>query len=438
MPDTRHDLDEFVQRSTQVEVPAEVEARLHRRLAEFRQKVEQRPPSRLRALANSFIYPSSFRVPAMMAALLAVVAIALVLAPRGPNGGRVYAAAASQLKSAHSLTYTVVLAPYTEIEFTYLAPGYRRVNCSWGTELRTDGSGRQMVLIHTSRNYAIEEGKQPDFTDMVEQFKSLPRTADESLGEQWAGGRKLIGYRVHPSSSEMPGADLGRSAMDLWVDAATSDPDHADISIQEPGKPLYQMHVNNIRVNAEIDRSLFDMTPPAGYAKLGTPENGELVHPLGGQHGDLRPEIKQAKAMTAVVVSMQGSFGQSAGAVQVVAAQLKKMGVAPVGPAFGRYEPEHHWEAGFPVPPGTRVAAPFETLSLPETSIASVVVTGPWGQDFDSPWGHDSGSRWATFVRWIAGQGYLPSGPPMEFWSGDAAHPQAQTTEMRIAVAKAK
>ena len=44
-----NDVDELIRRRTQMEVPADVEERLRGRLAEFRTRVEQRPPSRLRA-----------------------------------------------------------------------------------------------------------------------------------------------------------------------------------------------------------------------------------------------------------------------------------------------------------------------------------------------------------------------------------------------------
>jgi len=439
MPDTDHDLDELLQRSIQVEVPANVEERLHRRLAEFRIKVEQQPPRRLQALLYALCHPASFRVPLLTAVLLAAV-IMLAFVPRGSKNGRVYAAAATQLRSAHSLEYTVALAPYTEIDFAYLAPGYRRVNCSWGTELRNDGNGNQIILMHTTRSYLIEEGKQTDAPDLVEQFKSLPKKADESLGEQWAGSRKLIGYRVHEAQpgTTLPDAISKLSGLDLWVDAATGNPDHVDISIQEPGKPLYQMHIKNIRVDTQIDPSLFDMTPPPGYTKLGFQDAAQQANPLGIQQSGLRPRIKQASALTAVVLPMKGSYAQTRTAVESVQKQLEKMGVTPVGPAFGRYDSEQHWVAGYPVPAGTRIDAPFEILSLPETSMASVVVTGPWGQNFDSPWGRDSGSRWATLMRSIGEHGYLPVGPPMEFWSGDDAHPQTQTTEMVINVVKTR
>jgi hypothetical protein len=446
MPDNNHDLDELMQRSIQVEVPADVEDRLRRRLAEFRAKIVEPPPSRFRALTDSLFHSPSLRVPLMTAALLAVI-VTLAFFPRGSKDGRVYAAAATQLRTAHSLEYTVAIAPGAEIDFAYLAPGFRRIKLSWGMEIRSDGSGKQIVLMHLTKKYIVGKEEQSEVPDLLKQLKLLPQTPDMSIGEQWAGGRKLMGYRVHEAQpgTSFPGAISGLSALDLWVDAATGDPDHVDISIQEPNKPLYQMHIKNIRVDAEIDSSLFDMTPPAGYAKMRIPDAGQQAKAPGIHESSLQPEIKKFGALTAVVLPMKGSFLQTRTAdhavqtqLEKIGQQLEKIGITPKEPAFGRYGPQRNWVAGYPVPPGTRMDAPFEILSLPETTMASVVVTGPWGQEFDSPLGRDPGSRWGTLIRWLAEHGYKLAGPPMEFWSGDDAHPQAQTTEMRIAVTKEK
>ncbi|MDR3754874.1 MAG: GyrI-like domain-containing protein [Terracidiphilus sp.] len=442
MPDTNHDLDELMLKSIQVEVPANVEERLHRRLVEFRTKIAEPPPSRFRTLINSLRHSASIRVPLITAAVFAVV-VTLAFIPRGSNAGRVYAAAAMQLRSARSLVFTVELAPNTEIDFAYRSPGFRRASCSWGTEIRSDGSGKQIILMHLTKSYIVGKEEQSATPNFVLQFKALPKTPDQSIGEKWAGSRKLLGYRVHeaPSGSAIPGL----SALDIWVDAASGNPDHIDLSIQEPGKPLYQMHIKNMHMDEEIDSSLFDMTPPAGYTKIAIPDATPQGNPPSIQQGDLQPMIEQSGALTAVVLPMKGSFIQTRAEdkavreqLERIGKQLEKIGITPNGPAFGRYDPDRNWVAGYPVPPGTRIDAPFEILALPETTVASVIVKGPWDQEFDSPLGRDPGSRWATFVRWIGEHGYRLAGPPMEFWSGDDAHPQAQAMEMRIAVSKEK
>jgi effector-binding domain-containing protein len=134
--------------------------------------------------------------------------------------------------------------------------------------------------------------------------------------------------------------------------------------------------------------------------------------------------------MTAVIIRMKGPYVQTSAAVEAVRSCLRELGVAPAGPPFGRFGSEQDWDAGYPVPSGTHVRAPFETVTLPATTVASAIVPGPWGQDSDS--------RWAAFLKWVVEHGYAPAGPPMEFWSGVDARQSMQSTEMRLAVRKAE
>ena len=430
------EMDDLIRRSTQVEIPAEVEDRLRHRLAEFRTRVEQRPPNRWRSLAYSLTYRPPLRAMAMAAAALVAVAVGLVLIPREGNASRVYAAAAQQLRNSQSLEYTIVFSelPYVGVDFSYAAPGYQRVNCSWGIEVRADHTARkQIVLMHLTRMYVVESGKQVESPansdDWVKQLESLPPAADQVLGERQAGGKRLIGYRLvkAPHGTSIPGL----KSFDLWVDAGTRQADHVDIAIAEPGKPVYQMHIRNIRVNGQVDRSLFDLTPPAGYTVITaasaetrasqTPRQNALV---------LQAQIRQSVALTAVVLPMTGSYAQTQAASERIESYLKTLGVTPVGPPFGRFESEQSWDTGYPVPLATHVEAPFQLVSVPAAQTASVVVNGPWGKDSDA--------RWGAFLKSVVEQGYLPAGPPMEMWSGEDAKPGTQSTEMSIPVTKAK
>ena len=431
-----NEMDELIRRSAQVEIPAEVEDRLRHRLAEFRTRVEQRPPNRWRSLAYTLTYRPPLRAMAMTAAALVAVAVGLVLIPREANANRVYAAAAQQLRSSQSLEYTFVFSelPYVGVDFSYAAPGYQRVNCSWGIEVRADHTARkQIVLMHLTRMYVVESGKQVESPgnsdDWVKQLESLPPAADQVLGERQAGGKRLIGYRLvkAPHGTSIPGL----KSFDLWVDAGTRQADHVDIAIAEPGKPVYQMHIRNIRVNGQVDRSLFDLTPPAGYTVIAaasaearasqTPRQNALV---------LQAQIRQSVALTAVVLPMTGSYAQTQAASERIESYLKTLGVTPVGPPFGRFESEQSWDTGYPVPLATHVEAPFQLVSVPAAQTASVVVNGPWGKDSDA--------RWGAFLKSVVEQGYLPAGPPMEMWSGEDAKPGTQSTEMSIPVTKAK
>ena len=426
--DTNHEVDELIRRSTQMEVPAEVESRLRGRLAEFRTRVEQRPPSRLRALIFSLTQGRWLRTAAATAALLLAVGAGLVLIPGMYTGSRAYAAAVAQLRSSSSLEYTVVLnsEPYVGVELSFLEPGFERINCSWGIEVRADHSaGKQMVLFHAARTYLMEEGKPiknvADSENFLEQLRSLPQTADASLGEKQDGGKRLLGYRLRqaPPNGGIPGL----KALDVWVDAGTKEAHHVDITVQEAGKPEHTMHIQNIRAGAAVDRSLFDLTPPAGYAAFGIPAGTAQTTKA------LRAEIRQSGAMVAMVVPMSGSFLQTPAALQKVEGYLKARGVTPVGAPLGLFESEQNWQAGYPVLAGTLAEPPFQILSMPAGLAASVVVNGAWGGD--------SSGRWGAFLQSVVEQGYMPAGPAMEIWSGEEAKPATQSTEMRMAVTRA-
>jgi effector-binding domain-containing protein len=431
------DVDELIRRSAQMEIPAAVEDRLRRRLTEFRTRVEQRPPSRLRALAYSLMQPPGLRVMAMTAALLVAVAAGVLLLPRQSSASRVYAAAAAQLRGATSLEYSVVLndEPNVAVDISFLAPGFQRISCSWGIEVRVDRtSGKQIVLFHGTRTYLAEGGKQvespADSEDFLKQLRSLPQAADELLGEQPAGGKRLMGYRLHKAPDNTGSSEP--TAFDIWVDAGTREVDHIDIAIHEAGKPAHQMHIRNIRVSAGVDRSLFDLTPPAGYTAITKPGGAAQATPSASAHDTpaVRVQIGQVGALTVVVLPMTGPYVQVPDALKKVEAYLKTQGVAPAGPPLGRFWDERHWETGYPVPLGTRAEAPFEVVTLPAGLAASAVVKGPWGQD--------SGGRWAAFLQSVVEQGYAPAGPAMEVWRGEEGKEAGQVTEMRMAVAKGK
>jgi outer membrane lipoprotein-sorting protein len=436
MLDTDRDLEEAIRRSTQVEVPDEVRQRMQHRLAELREKIQQQPANRRREWSEMFMRPMLFRIAAIAAVALAVV-LAWTLLPGGAKQNRVYAAAAAQMRDAQSLEYRIVLAPDSEIGFSYLAPAYRRVSCSWGTEIRNDGSGKELVLMHLTRNYVMEESKNSqgiaESSDLVDGLRSLPKKADQFLGTKEMAGRRLTGYRVLHLPVGAMSPDF--KAMDLWVDAGTGEPDHVDISFQPEGKPLYEMHIEDIHVGREMDVAMFAMTPPANYKAINAP-NGSPQPNITEKQQILQPRIEQLDAMSLVVVPVDSSYPHAQLAMRKVRSWLSKEGISPSGSPLMQYVAKTEWHAGYPVPSGARAEKPFQRDDIPASSVASVVVRGPWGQDTSTSWGHDPGSRWASFVMWIGRQGYMPVGPPTEIWSGTETQPSSQSTEMRIAVVR--
>jgi outer membrane lipoprotein-sorting protein/effector-binding domain-containing protein len=424
MPD-RDPVDDVLRRNTEAQIPADVEAQMRQQFSDFRHRLPERHRNPVREWVTTLAGNRPYRWAA--AGAVAAVVLGIVFLWGGAEGGRVYAAAASRLASARSVQYTMEVAPFVTVTFSHLAPARERFETSWGIEVRADASGTQLVLLHGSKQY-VREQKGPAgvlrSADLIAQLTSLPKTADAALGERTIDGRRFVGYRVLGGS--MPGKH-GVESLDLWLDAASGTLDRVDVTPAGAGASGYQMHIRDIRVDANLDPALFDMTPPAGYSDATSASAG--APPDAGSRPDLasgQPRITQVTQQPALVIPMRGSYQQASAAVTMVSDHLRRRGIVPAGPAFGRFESEAQWDVGYPVPAGTTPEPPFELVTLPGGQVASLVVEGPWGQR--------SAERWSRLVAWLGEHGYIAVGPPIEAWSGDANAPGTQVTEMRIAV----
>ena len=138
-------------------------------------------------------------------------------------------------------------------------------------------------------------------------------------------------------------------------------------------------------------------------------------------------DVKTEPAAYAVVLPMTGSYQQHLEAMVRVAVYLTRIGIKPLGGAFGRYynSPENgvaeanlRWEVGFFVAGKPAVATPFQVREFPPSKVAYAVVDGP----------RENPRPWSAFGDWLLKQGYAPMGPPMEIWL------DANRTEMRVQV----
>jgi effector-binding domain-containing protein len=424
----RDPVDEVLRTRTGVEIPADVEARMRRQFVEFRARLDREPgPVRHRVISFAGLQP--VRWAAAGAALVMVLAVVFLWG--GADGGRVYAAAVSRLATARSVQYTIEIAPFVSVEISHLAPAHERIKTSWGLEVRADGSGTELLLLHGSREYVREQKSQGGLVgtaDLIAQLRSLPAAADRTLGERSMDGKVLIGYRVQ--GSRLSGGD-GVESLDLWLDARSGALEQVDVTPTGAGASGYQMHIRSIRVDAGLDPALFDMTPPAEYSAV---DSARAARQADGESRTglavLQPHVTQAGPLQAVVIRMSGSYLQASAAADRVARHLREQGLVPAGPAFGLFESESHWAVGYPVSTGASTERPFEVVTLPGGPVASVVVNGPWGRD--------SAERWSQMFSWLGRNGYIPVGPPTEAWTGDGTRPDSQATEMRIAVARGR
>jgi signal transduction histidine kinase/DNA gyrase inhibitor GyrI len=127
-------------------------------------------------------------------------------------------------------------------------------------------------------------------------------------------------------------------------------------------------------------------------------------------------QIKTVPPFEAVVLPMRGSYAQHATAIDRLQAELRRTGVVPIGPLFGRYindpaqvrEENLQWEVGYQVQPGTRVSPPFEIRRFGEQMVASAHLRGPY---------QENSLQWPSVYSWLTRSGYFPVGASFEFWN---------------------
>ncbi len=107
--------------------------------------------------------------------------------------------------------------------------------------------------------------------------------------------------------------------------------------------------------------------------------------------------------------------------VKQVTELLKKSGIKPTGPPFGRYfsDPEKvtpensYWEVGYPVKAGTKVNPPLEIIQVAGWQMASATIEGIKNTD----------PVWDRFLKRLENRGYAPGFPPaMEIWTGESVN----------------
>ncbi|RPI19677.1 MAG: AraC family transcriptional regulator [Acidobacteria bacterium] len=447
-------IDRMIENSTTSEVPPDVEASLRTQLADFRTRIEHNRPGRIESLVMGIrlslgLYRNG--IIGLAGAAAVITAAFLFLNPGG--SGEVYAAAAHRLQQARTLSYSIVLNsnPYVAVDFTHQAPGFQRLKCSWGLEVRADSvAGKTLILFHYSKQYLFgteAEAKQlvRSADEAFAQFRSLPERADEELGEKNEDRKTLVGFRVRDNDG----------ITDIWVDRASGYPDHVDITILQSGKPVHQMKIDNIRLGDQAEIDGLDMEPPSDYTLISKTEQASSEargfdtaqttrHSTAaegrapGSKQQLPPivaRIRTEPEKTVIVLGMSGPHEQHLEAIARVEAELKRSGVKPLGEPFGQYynaatDPLPLWEVGFPVPAGVTARAPFEVRNMPRTLVAEADVVGPWGGE--------PSRRWGAFLRSILEQGYAPAGPAQESWLGAEGTGAEQRTHMKIAVIKAQ
>ncbi len=251
-------------------VPNEVRLALKAQLSAFRQKLENIEGKKKRNVITSvqrmFSKPI-FKPAFVFAAIIGLLIIGFNLLR--VTTGDAYAVVAERLRNVQSITYVIEIAPLTEVEIGYKAPGLYRYATSWGVEIIEDAvKEERMAFIHFLKCYFTEPDsdivdEEPNFLD---DLMALPEKANEELGEKEINGQGVRGYRVVKEEN----------TFDIWINPNNEQLVHVDINIYEEDAVVHHMAIKNIQINDEIPDSYFDFSVPDGYTHMSDIDENEL------------------------------------------------------------------------------------------------------------------------------------------------------------------
>jgi len=183
--------------------------------------------------------------------------------------GAVYASVVEQLQNARTMTYSIVTRtpvenmPTLRVEMIFMEPGYMRTTTPDGYTNIIDWAQNRGISIwpmnkqyidFEASNYRHDQARNP--FEVVENLRTLPSQADESLGEKIIDGRLLEGFRVTKDDT----------INTVWIDPQTQQ--LVRVEMEYTNAPGMNTIMTDFQFNVELDDSLFSLTPPAGFTPL--------------------------------------------------------------------------------------------------------------------------------------------------------------------------
>jgi outer membrane lipoprotein-sorting protein len=114
----------------------------------------------------------------------------------------------------------------------------------------------KMAMVGTSKGRPKDQPPNDPFF-RVKELLSKSRDSKENpfkpIGDKEINGKKAIGFR----------SDTGMGQFTLWGDPETGLPVRVEATMS--GTPRNEVIMSDFEINADLDKSLFDMTPPADY-----------------------------------------------------------------------------------------------------------------------------------------------------------------------------
>jgi outer membrane lipoprotein-sorting protein len=187
----------------------------------------------------------------------------------GGTPSTIYANIVEQLQKARTLTYSMVThtpvesMPTLRQQMAFKEPGFMRTTTADGYITVIDWNQNKGITLWPPKreyidfeasNYQHDPAQDPFM--VVEKLRTLPDEADQILGEKEIDGRVLQGFRVIQ----------GDMINTVWIDPQTAQ--LVRVETEYTNSPGMNTIMTDFQFNAELDDSLFSLTPPEGFTPL--------------------------------------------------------------------------------------------------------------------------------------------------------------------------
>ncbi len=218
-----------------------------------------------------------------------LIAVVVTFNPFGRGPSQAYAAVVEQLRNALTVSFSAVWyfdeneSP-THIEMAFREPGIQRIAMDYNganmVQVLDTKQDKGIILMPETKTYfemdlasmpSVEQHRLQLIKFVSKEIKTLPKKADEILGEQVVDGREVQGFRVGNQT--------------IWIDVETEELVFVD---KELGGT--RMVMTNFRIDpADLDDSMFSTTPPEDYTPIASkavaydvsdPEEKDLIEYL--------------------------------------------------------------------------------------------------------------------------------------------------------------
>ena len=180
-----------------------------------------------------------------------------------------YAEVVERLHNARTLTYTVKsnsgveYMPSITMEIAFKEPGYMRMSTPDGYVSIIDSiQGKGLTILPPKKQFIemeisnLQNDPAQQNINVIEKLRSLPERADEQLGTREVDGREVQGFRITEEGL----------INTVWIDMQTRE--LVLVEMEFLNAPAMNGTMRNFQFDVELDDSLFNLSPPDGYARL--------------------------------------------------------------------------------------------------------------------------------------------------------------------------